>query len=83
MDREHFLNDIHTLNLSSLGCLEWGEFNISIPWFYGRVSVKAVCTSMAGFTHAPIWNSRTHLVKSPHSLLEYLLKTKIRIQLVR
>ncbi len=35
-----------------------------------------------GFTN-PIWKSKTHLVKSPHCLLEYVLKTKICIQLVR
>ncbi len=31
MVREHFLNDIRSLNLISPGRLEWGEINISIP----------------------------------------------------
>ncbi len=31
MVSEHFLNDIHSLNLISPGCLEWREINISIP----------------------------------------------------
>ncbi len=31
VDSQQFLNDIHSLNLISPGCLEWGEINISIP----------------------------------------------------
>ncbi len=56
----------------------------SIPlwWLCACFSVKSVCTSMTRF-HPLIRKSRTHLVKSPHSLLEYLLKNKINFQPVR
>ncbi len=43
-----------------------------------QLSVKYVCTSMTRFS-----GRVGHVVKSPRSLLEYLLKTKIHIQLVR
>ncbi len=31
MVSEHFVNDVHSRNLISPGCLQWGEINISIP----------------------------------------------------
>ncbi len=46
-----------------------------------HVSAKSMCTSTTRF-HPPIWKSKTHLFNSPHSLLDYLLKTKSHIQLL-
>ncbi len=45
-------------------------------------AVLSVCTTTTRF-HPPIRKCKTHLVKSPWSLLEYLLRTKILIQLMR
>ncbi len=55
MLNEQLLNDIHSLNVISPGCPEWGEINISIPsvvvlWMCFSEICVCVC-AWQGFTH--------------------------------